>query len=182
MFRRTQGERQRRFEEIAMPHLDTLYRTALYMTGRREPAEDLVQDTYLAAYAAFDRFDGRYPRAWLLTILRHTRISQLRHAGQAPLLLEMDGDTEAEEWPDLVSDSVEGEVLADILPEALERAVAALPEAWRIAVVLADVEGLSYQEIAQVMDCPIGTVMSRLYRGRRRLEVLLRRQREAHCA
>ncbi|MFN8475599.1 MAG: sigma-70 family RNA polymerase sigma factor [Anaerolineae bacterium] len=182
MWRHRETERQPRFEDIALPHIDALYRTARRLTGNAQSAEDLVQDTYLRAYDAFDRFDGRYPRAWLFTIMRHTYISQLRRASHARFV-DMDTDpTMEEEWHGAAADSVEDELLVGILPEELEVALAALPEAWRMALVLADVEELSYEEIAQVMECPVGTVMSRLYRARRRLEAALLEARAARKA
>jgi RNA polymerase sigma-70 factor (ECF subfamily) len=167
------AQRQQQFESVALPHLDALYRTACRLTGSREQAEDLVQETYLRAYAAFAHFDGQQCRAWLFTILRHTYISQLRQAGRAPTLVDLEQDIATNDHGGWACESVEDEVLATFLSEDLERALAALPASWRMAVVLADIEELSYAEIAQVMDCPIGTVMSRLYRGRRRLQALL---------
>lgn len=170
--------RQRRFEESALTHIDSLYRTALRLTSSREQAEDLVQETYLRAYRAFDRFDGRQCRAWLFTILRHTYISQLRHSGRAPLAFTFDDDLRPDGDALLYAGgSAEEEFIAGILAEDLERALDGLPEASRTVLWLAYVEELSYAEIAQVMDCPLGTVMSRLYRARHLLEQRLMTER-----
>jgi RNA polymerase sigma-70 factor (ECF subfamily) len=162
---------QRLFEEMVMAHLDALYRTALRLTSSREHAEDLVQETCLRAYRAFDRFDGRYARAWLFTILRHTHISHWRHDGQAPptVLYEEDPPAGAEQRMPAAA-SAEDIMLVHVLAEDLDRALAALPEAMRLILLLAYVEELSYAEIAQVLQCPLGTVMSRLYRARKLME------------
>ncbi len=170
---RWETERRPRFEDIALPHIDALYRTARRLTGNTQSAEDLVQETYLRAYDAFAQFDGRYVRAWLFTIMRHTFISELRRTSRTQLVEMETDDAGEEDWGGVAASSVEDELLVDILPEELETALAALPGPWRLALVLADVEELSYEEIAQVMECPIGTVMSRLYRARRRLAALL---------
>jgi RNA polymerase sigma-70 factor (ECF subfamily) len=167
-------QRQLRFEQEALVHLDTLYRAALRLANNREHAEDLVQETYLRAYRAFDRFDGRHCRAWLLTILRHTFSSQLRHNGQTPPTIPFDDEPRAEstQWMPTGA-SAEDEVLAGLMGEELEQALAQLPESARMILLLAYVDELSYAEIAQVMDCALGTVMSRLHRARRMLEALL---------
>ena len=169
-----------RFEQEALVHLDALYRTALRLANNREHAEDLVQETYLRAYRGFDRFDGRHCRAWLLTILRHTFISQLRHNGQTPPTILFDDDPQAESLQRMPAGaSAEDVVLADLLGEELEQALAHLPEPSRLILLLAYVEELTYAEIAQVMDCPLGTVMSRLHRARRMLEAQLASGRTA---
>ncbi len=166
-----ESSRRQEFEAFVLPQLDALYRTALHLTSSREQAEDLVQETCLRAYAAFDRFDGQHGRAWLFTILRHTHISRWRHDGSDTRLVSYDeeGD-ESGNSPPLVQPSAEETALASVLAEDLERALAALPDQWRLILVLAYVDDLSYAEIAQVMDCPVGTVMSRLYRARHALE------------
>lgn len=168
-------EHQLRFEQEALVHLDVLYRAALRMAHNREQAEDLVQETYLRAYRAFDRFDGRHCRAWLLTILRNTFISQLRHNGQAPPAVMYDEDSGDEPGqPMPAGASAEEVVLSGLLGEELERALGFMPEQARTILLLAYVEELSYAEIAQVMACPLGTVMSRLYRARHMLESQLK--------
>ena len=180
---RTAPEREglplnRLFEETVMVHLDALYRTALRLTSNRERAEDLVQETCLRAYRAFDRFDGRYARAWLFTIMRHTHISHLRHDGQAPptVLYEEDPPADAEQRMPATA-SAEDMALVHVFAEDLDQALAALPEGMRLILMFAYVEELTYAEIARVMQCPLGTVMSRLYRARKLMEAQLGHRR-----
>ncbi len=157
-----------------LPQLDALYRLALHLTSSHEQAQDLVQDTCLHAWRGFDGFDGQHGRAWLFTILRHAHISRWRHDGDAPPSVPYDDESDGlGEHPLLVDKSAEDAALANILAEDLDRALAHLAPESRLILILAYVEDLSYAEIAQVMDCPVGTVMSRLYRARRRLEELL---------
>lgn len=151
-----------------MPELPVLLRVARRITGDAVDAEDLVQETVIRAYRAVDRFDGRYPRAWLLTILRNTWRNMNRRT--RPHLLDngdemltvpaagADGRSGAEE---LV---VDGVIDAHLASEFLD-----LPEHHRVIVTLVDIDGLSYQEAADVLGIPTGTVMSRLHRARRRL-------------
>ena len=154
--------RDERFETDALPHLRALYGTAYRMTRNAHDAEDLVQETFLRAYRGFDRFEpGTNIRAWLFTILHRVRTDAFRRAGRSPQTVEMIGEGPAVPAPQ--------EALASGA-EDIERALAALPEVFRVAVLLRDVEDLSYDEIAGVLDIPIGTVMSRIHRGR----VLLR--------
>ncbi len=168
--RREPAGRQQ-FEAFVLPQLDALYRMALHLTSSRQEAEDLVQETCLRAYTAFDRFDGQHGRAWLFTILRHTHISRWRHDGSGTCLVPYDEQAdETSDSPFLVDQSAEDVALASVLAEDLERALAALPAEWRLILLLAYVEDMSYAEIAQVLDCPVGTVMSRLYRARHALE------------
>ncbi len=162
---------QRRFDKCILPQLDALYRTALHLTRNRQEAEDLVQETCLRAYSALERFDGQHSRAWLFTILRHVHISRWRHDGHGAQTVSYDDDTDdgGDTLPQ-VEKSAEEQVLAGLLAEDLERALGRLPDDARMMLVLAYVEDWSYAEIAKVMDCPIGTVMSRLFRARRQLE------------
>lgn len=161
-----------RFREYVEPELGVLLRVARRLTGSPADAEDLVQETLIRAYRAIDRFDGRYPRAWLLTILRRTWLNMVRK--KRPGLAEdpemfgsvpatgADGRTGAEE-----------RVLDGVLEAELEGALRALSRAHREIVMLVDVDGLSYQETADVLGIPTGTVMSRLHRARRRLRAHL---------
>ena len=166
--------RRCQFEAVVLPQLDALYRTALGLTNSREQAEDLVQETCLRAYRAFDRFDGQHCRAWLLTILRHTYISDWRRNGHGRPRVAYVDEIEAENETSLpLGQSAEDQVMAHEFAEELDQALASLPDESRLMRLLAYVEELSYAEIAQVMDCPIGTVMSRLHRARRVLEDLL---------
>ena len=157
--------RDERFEADALPHLRALYGTAYRMTRNAHDAEDLVQETFLRAYRGFHRFEaGTNIRAWLFTILHRVRTDAFRQAGRSPRTVEMTGQGPAVPAPQ--------DALASG-GEVLERALLALPEAFRAAVVLRDVEDLSYEEIAQALDVPIGTVMSRIHRGRGLLRAAL---------
>lgn len=154
------------FERYVVPELDVLYRVARSRSVHAAEAEDLVQDTLLRAYKAVDRFDGRYPRAWLLTILRNTQINRARK--RTPELLND---------PDLTLGRVEADPqtapepqVVDIVFEAeLDDALNSLPVKFREVVDLVDIGGASYHEAAQVLGLPVGTVMSRLHRARKRM-------------
>jgi RNA polymerase sigma-70 factor, ECF subfamily len=178
------GNRIREFEEVALVHLDVLYRTALRLTHHRADAEDLVQETCLRAYRSFDRFNpGTNCRAWLLAILRNAFLNRVRRAGRELL------DDEATPWEatesafadrGMAESNPEEEFFQTVLHGDVDRALAALPLPFREAVALTDLEGLSYKEVAEVLGCPIGTVMSRLARGRALLRRSLRRFAREH--
>jgi len=177
----TGGTRSREFEEVALVHLDALYRSALRLTQNRSEAEDLVQETCLRAFRSFHRFNpGTNCRAWLFTILRHVFLNRLRHAGHDVLA----GESAATSTP--IAETVpargnpEEEFFQTLLHGDVDRALNALPLAFREAVILADLERLTYKEIAQVLGCPLGTVMSRLSRGRGLLRHALGRLARAH--
>ncbi|OGK99639.1 MAG: hypothetical protein A3E31_12935 [Candidatus Rokubacteria bacterium RIFCSPHIGHO2_12_FULL_73_22] len=167
-------DRSREFEAVALVHLDALYRSALRLTQNRAEAEDVVQDTFLRAFRSFHRFNpGTNCRAWLFTILRNTFLNRVRGAGR-----EVHEGESAEGWDALLERSAERrpgagnpeeELLQTALHGDVDRALRALPLAFREAVVLVDLEGLSYKEVAEIVGCPVGTVMSRLSRGRRLL-------------
>jgi RNA polymerase sigma-70 factor (ECF subfamily) len=165
--------RQKEFEEVALVHLDALYRTAHRLTGRPEEAEELVQDTYLKAYRAFHQFQrGTNCRAWLYKILRNTLATRYEKHSREPAgvpLDELESVLGADD-PDLGMrpDSYE-RMLGRVLEDDVKDALMALPEPYRMVVILADLESLSYKEIADIVEVPIGTVMSRLFRGRRAL-------------
>ncbi len=163
------------FEQVALAHLDALYRTALRLTRNRAEAEDIVQEACLRAFRGFHRFDpGTNARAWLFTILRNVFLNRLRREGrevfQGDAMLEEAGDSATLE---AASASPEEEFFQTVVHGDVDRALNALPLAFREVVVLADLEGLSYREIAGVVGCPLGTVMSRLSRGRRLLRASL---------
>lgn len=164
------AERLRRFEEAAIPHLTDVYRLARQMSdGQRAP--DLTQETYLRAWRYFDTFEaGTNCRAWLFRILHNVWADQWRRSRGE--LEYADGEAPVEpgyDWEEgLLQEELSGEV---------EAALGQLPEVHRWALLLADVEELSYREIADVMGCPLGTVMSRVSRGRRALARLLRPER-----
>jgi RNA polymerase sigma-70 factor (ECF subfamily) len=167
------------FAREALSHLDSLYGTALRLTRRPQDAEDLVQDTYLKAFRASHQFTrGTNLKAWLFTILHNTFRNMRRHVGRSPI----DVDSEAVERAadgGSAEQSPEQILSRATLDADLQAALDALPDAFRQAVWLRDVEELSYAEIAQVLAVPIGTVMSRISRGRRALFEALQARRAA---
>jgi RNA polymerase sigma-70 factor (ECF subfamily) len=168
-----------RFERDVLPLLSSLYGAALRMTRNPADAEDLVQETYLRAYRGFAGFaEGTNLKAWLYRILTNSYINTYRKRQREPQIV--DGPDDIDEWylfDRLGSRNVEGsaeeEVLERIPDEDVKRALESVPENFRMPVMLADVDGFSYKEIAEIMDTPIGTVMSRLHRGRKALEKAL---------
>lgn len=162
-----------RFRRYVVPELDVMYRVARSLTRNPTDAEDLVQDALLRAYRAIDRFDGRHPRAWLLTILRNAQINRVRR--KRPELLD-DPDATFERTPD-DDDSTDPEhvVVDPVFDAEVDDALAALPEKFRAVVELVDIAGKSYQDAADELGIPVGTVMSRLHRARRRMRDQLER-------
>ena len=169
------ADRAATFEQQAMPYLDQLYGAALRMTRNPADAEDLVQETYLKGFAAFDSFtQGTNLRAWLFRILTNTFINAYRKKQREPFQSGSDDLTDwqlhdAESHTSTGLRSAEMEALDRITDSDVVQAMSNLPEDYRLAVYLADVEGFSYKEIAEIMETPVGTVMSRLHRGRKLL-------------
>jgi RNA polymerase sigma-70 factor (ECF subfamily) len=168
-----------RFAEQAMEHMPALYTAALRMTRNSADAEDLVQETYLKAYRAFDSFsEGTNLKAWLYRILTNTYINSYRAAKRRPEVSDVEDVEDLYLYHRLAPGdgsgrSAEDEALEGFTDEEVKSAIEALPDAFRIAVLLADVEGFSYKEIAEITEVPIGTVMSRIHRGRRALQKTL---------
>ena len=167
-----------KFTEMTMEHMPSLYTAALRMTRNPADAEDLVQDTYLKAYRAFETFqEGTNLKAWLYRILTNTFINSYRAKKRRPEQTDIDDVENLYLYRRLgglegasSGRSAEEEVLDRFTESDIKEALESLPEQFRLAVLLGDVEGFSYKEIAEILDVPIGTVMSRLHRGRRALQ------------
>lgn len=158
------------FETTALPFARSLYGTALRLTGHAEDALDVVQETYLRAFRTFHNFRaGTNPKAWLFTILRSVTANRYRDDQRRPQLVVLDDLDQR-----FTAESRAGVPEAPLAPGEVERALATLPEEFRLAILLVDVEELTYEEAALAMGCPVGTVRSRLARARRGLAVALR--------
>ena len=172
------------FEEVALVHLDLLYRTALRLTHDRVEADDLVQETWLRALRHFDQFDpGSNCRAWLVTILRNAFLNRLRRRGRERLESDMTGergDSAPFEDSAIERSTPEEEFFQTVFHGDVERALKSLSPAFQQVIVLADLEGFTYKEIAQVLNSPLGTVMSRLSRARQLLRAELRTLAREH--
>ncbi len=169
---------KRDFEVEALVHTNALYATGMRMTRNPRDAEDLVQDTLLTAYRFFHRYEpGTNCKAWLFKILTNTFVNKYRRRVREG---EVKDALNREDLPSLMSEDVaraskdpESLHMGPMLSDDVKRALDAVPEEYRLAVVLSDLEEFSYKEIADIMECPVGTVMSRLHRGRRMLQKLL---------
>jgi RNA polymerase sigma-70 factor, ECF subfamily len=169
------------FEEEALPHLDAVYRFALRLSGSSDQAEDLVQETFLRAYKAWGQYTrGTAAKSWLFTICRNVFLRKrersqrhdeivsenVGHSGPGPNPMNP-------VWVSVLGVDPEGDFFESIIDDRIIEAIEALPEEYRTAVVLSDLEGLPYAEIAELMEVPVGTVKSRLFRGRRQLQQVL---------
>lgn len=168
------------FDEEALPHLDAVYRFALRLSGAPDQAEDLVQETFLRAYRSWDQYTrGTAAKSWLFTICRNVflrrRERRQRHDEIVDENVERSGGGNPVNpvWVSVVGVDPEGDFFDSIVDGKIIGAIEELPEEYRTAVILSDVEGLPYAEIAELMDVPVGTVKSRLFRGRRRLQEVL---------
>jgi RNA polymerase sigma-70 factor (ECF subfamily) len=177
------------FEKEALTHLDELFGSAMRMTRQREAAEDLVSEVYAKAWKSFKQFEpGTNLRAWLYKILTNTYINHYRQKQRQPLMVELDRPDNPDNGSggDLYDrilgaspspfDNPDQALANRILDQDLKKAIDNLPDEFRMAVLLSDVQNFSYQEIADILDIPIGTVRSRLWRGRRLLQRILWKQ------
>ena len=161
------------FEKEAIPHMDALFNFALRMTGDRDEADDLVQETYLKAFRFFDKFEkGTNCKAWLFRIMKNTFINSYRKTSKEPDKIDYE---EVENFYENIKSSstdsahLEKEMYDNLLDDELSNAIASLPEDFRTVIILCDIEGFTYDEIADFVDVPVGTVRSRLHRARKML-------------
>jgi RNA polymerase sigma-70 factor (ECF subfamily) len=159
-----------RFEELALPHMEAAYNLARCLTGNDHDAEDVVQESYLRALKFFAAFRGENGRPWLLTIVRNTCYTWLRRNRMGEPTADLDEETQL---VDTTTVNPEAMLLAAARTESVQRALEELPVEFREIVILRELEGLSYKEIAEIAAIPVGTVMSRLARARARLQKLL---------
>ncbi len=168
--------RRAAFEREALVHLDAVYRVALRLAGNPADAEDLVQETMLKAYRSWNQFQpGTNAKAWLLTILRNSFINEYRRRTRHPETVDVDTIEPFAVFEEIQDDDPQGTFFDQIVDDEVLRAIDELPEAFRETVMLSDVEGLRYEEIAKMLDVPVGTVKSRLFRARRMLQAKLYR-------
>ncbi len=171
-----ESDRKRReFEDAALVHMSVIYNTALRLTRNKNEAEDLFQETFLRAYRFFHQFQpGTDCRAWLFAILHSLFVNRLRQSSRS--LVDFDEERVYREAGGVSSlpENPEVGLIHRLAGEDIQRAIEALPPKLRVAVVLADIQGCSYRDIAEICRCPLGTVMSRLYRGRQALRIALK--------
>lgn len=174
----TERDRDRTFNDEAIPLMDAVYRFALRLSGEPDRAQDLTQETFLRAYQNWDKYTlGTQPRSWLFTICRNVflRREERRHRHARVVAEKADEDPrhisrEATVFMEVKDRDPEGSFWSQVVDEEVLRAIDALPDEFREAVVLSDLEDLSYQEVSEVLGVPVGTVKSRLFRGRRILQ------------
>lgn len=169
----TIAAKQSDFEREALPHMSALYSFAVRLCRNREDAHDLVQETYMKGFRFFDKFErGTNCKAWLFRILKNTYINQYRKDKREPDIVEYDV---IEEFYDLIrsesseSTDLQKKIFDNLLDDEVSTALESLPETFRTAIILCDLEGMTYEEIAEIIECPIGTVRSRLHRARKML-------------
>ena len=166
----------RTFDAEALPHLDALYRVALRLTGDPSQAEDLVQDTMLKAYRAWRQYrPGTNAKGWLLTILRNTFINDYRRRKLEPVAMDLEAVEPHALYRAVEQTDPEGTFFSRIVDDKVLEAIDALPSEFREVLVLSDMEGMHYAEIAETLQIPVGTVKSRLFRARRQLQTALYR-------
>ena len=167
-------QKRESFEKEALVHLDVLYRVALRLTANPSDADDLVQETMLKAYRAWDQYQqGTNAKAWLLTILRHAFINEYRRRVRHPETVDVDAIEPFAVFPDVQDEDPQGAFFDKIVDDQVLKAIDQLPVVFRETLVLSDVEGMSYQEIADILKVPVGTVKSRLFRARHLLQAKL---------
>lgn len=167
-----------KFESLALSHIDSLYRFAMHMAGNEADAQDLVQDTYLKAYRFFDKFEeGTNCKAWLFRIMKNTFINTMRRDKKHSQMISLSDIQERGMEPSVDGDP-EDNVFGDLFGDDVSAAIESMPDVYRDVVLMADVEELSYKEISEIIGCPIGTVMSRLCRGRKWLRKRLHPSRK----
>ena len=174
------------FDSLTVPYVDSLYNTAYRLTGNSQDAEDLVQETFFKAYKYYDKFqEGTNLKAWLFKILKNTFINNYRKKKLEPRSVEF-GEIEDSFEKILQPDPAqpqfdpEQQLFSGVMDEGVKKALDSLPHDYKMVVILADLEDFSYKEIAEILDCPVGTVMSRLYRGRKLLERSLLKYARSH--
>jgi len=169
----SQNKLYKEFEQEALPHMDALYNFALRMTGDGDDTNDLVQDTFLKAFRFFDKFEkGTNCKAWLFRIMKNTFINSYRKKTKEPDKVDYE---DVEKFYETVKPSstdsahLEKEIYDNLLDDEITSAIASLPDDFKTVIILSDIEGFTYDEIADFVDCPVGTVRSRLHRARKML-------------
>jgi len=178
MLFRSKNSQRERFERMAEEVFPSLYGTALRLTRDREDASDLAQEAVIRAYDAFDRFDGRNFKAWILRILTNLYINRYRQKQREGLNTSLDDDETTYEPVAPHAEIPDRQLFDGLVGSEVEQALSKVPADFRVAVLLSDVEGLSYEEIAEATNVPVGTVRSRIARGR----AILRRELEQYAA
>ncbi|HEX2984318.1 MAG TPA: sigma-70 family RNA polymerase sigma factor [Ignavibacteriales bacterium] len=168
-----EDKRYEEFEKEALPHMDALYNFALRLTGDSDDANDLVQETYLKAFRFFDKYErGTNSKAWLFRILKNSYINDYRKQSKEPSKVDYDDIENFYEnikSSDVKSSHITQDAFSNLMGDEISKAIADLPEDFRTVILLSDIEGFTYEEIADFVDVPIGTVRSRLHRARKML-------------